>query len=190
MKARLFKKLMGEDCGYYPNDNREYIALGSPLCHNLFSVNKKTLEVKYALDTFNEGRKTLEKRGNENLLKIWDRLHELVQSGEILEVINGVDEIENPIIIWTINEGELVETHTDKIGWPNTTYDGKTMYEDTYFTSKEEAIKYGIKEYRAGARIMRDSVERKSKELIDAHELLNQYESWVRKFENMANGDC
>ena len=107
MKARLLKKLMGE-CGYYPNDNTDYIALGSPLCHNLISVDKKTLDIKYALDTFKEGKEGLMKRssyvdGVSNILKIWNRLEEIIQSGEILDVINGVDEIENPITIWTIN---------------------------------------------------------------------------------------
>lgn len=192
MKARLLKKLMGEDCGYYPNDNTDYIALGSPLCHNLISVNKKTLEIRYALDTFKEGKEGLIKRssyveGCSGILRIWNRLEEIIQSGEILDVINGVDEIENPITIWTINNGELVQTYTDKMEWPNTTYDGKTIYENTYFDSKEKAIEYGIREYSAGVSIMERSVDRISKDLKEANDSLEMYRSWVEKFKSMAN---
>lgn len=191
MKARLLKKLMGEDCGYYPNDNTDYIALGSPLCHNLISVNKKTLEISYALDTFKEGKEGLVKRssyvdGVSNILKIWNRLEEIIQSGEILDVINGVDEIENPIAIWTINNGELVQTYTDKMEWPNTTYDGKTIYENTYFDSKEKAIEYAIREYSAGVSILERSVERLSKDLQEANDSLEMYRSWVDKFKGMS----
>ncbi len=191
MKARLLKKLMGE-CGYYPNDNTDYIALGSPLCHNLISVDKKTLDIKYALDTFKEGKEGLMKRssyvdGVSNILKIWNRLEEIIQSGEILDVINGVDEIENPITIWTINNGELVQTYTDKMEWPNTTYDGKTIYENTYFDSKEKAIEYAIREYSAGVGILERSVERLSKDLQEANDSLEMYKSWVDKFKSMSN---
>ena len=59
MKARLLKKLMN-DTGYYPGDYGDYIALGSPLCHNLMSVDKESLKVTYALDTFKQGRACLE----------------------------------------------------------------------------------------------------------------------------------
>jgi hypothetical protein len=58
MKARLLTKLLN-DTKYNVNNNRDYIAVGSPMCHNLISVNKKTLKLEYALDTFHEGRKAI-----------------------------------------------------------------------------------------------------------------------------------
>ena len=104
----------------------------------------------------------------------------------LLDVINGVDEIENPIAIWTINNGELVQTYTDKMEWPNTTYDGKTIYENTYFDSKEKAIEYAIREYSAGVSIMERSVNRISKDLKEANDSLEMYRSWVDKFKGMS----
>lgn len=149
MKARLLTKLLN-NTGYNVNNNRDYIAVGSPLCHDLISVNKKTLKVEYALDTFHEGRKCLERKDTTELLFIWDKLHELVESGEIKDIIEGNDEIENPLPVYTVDEGKLIETFTDKYGWPNKTIEGETMYENTYFKTRGEAIKYGIKEAEVG----------------------------------------
>ena len=53
MKARLLKKLLN-DTGYAVSNHDEYIAVGSPLCHDLISVNKQTLNLKYALDTWRD----------------------------------------------------------------------------------------------------------------------------------------
>ena len=65
MKARLLTKLLN-NTGYRVNNNKDYIAVGSPLCHDLISVNKQTLKVKYALDTFREGRKCFEETSTQS----------------------------------------------------------------------------------------------------------------------------
>lgn len=146
MKARLLTKILN-NTGYTVNNNEKYIAVGSPLCHDLIKVDKETLKVKYALDTFHEGRKSLEDRNSKNeLLFIWDKLHELIANGEIKDIINGNDEIENPLPVFTCDDGVLIETFTDKYGYPNTTISGEIMYENTYFKTKEEAISYGIED--------------------------------------------
>lgn len=152
MKARLLTKLLN-NTGYNVNNNKDYIAVGSPLCHNLISVDKKTLKVEYALDTFHEGRKCLERKDTTELLFIWDKLHELIKSDEIKDIIEGNDEIENPLPVYTVEDGKLIETCTDEFGWPNKTIEGETMYDNTYFKTRSEAIKYGIKEAEAGIKI-------------------------------------
>lgn len=147
MKARLLKKILN-NTGYIVNNNEEYIAVGSPLCHDLFSVNKKTLCLKYALDR--GGRSAMlnkgDKDGNNEMLFIWDKLQELIDNGQIHDIITGQDELENPLPVFTVKEGELIQTFTDKYGWPNTTINGDLMHDNDYFKTKEEAIAYGIKE--------------------------------------------
>jgi len=145
MKSRKLKKILN-DTDYILNNQNDYIAVGSSLCHNLISVDKKTLKIKYALDTFNEGKKSIK---HPELEFIWDKLHELVDSGDIHNIINGNDEIDNPIPIYTIEGGELIETWTDEYGWPNTTIDGTIMYENTHFKTKIEAIDEGIRDYKS-----------------------------------------
>jgi len=100
MRARKLRKLLN-DTGYTIGDYGEYIAIGSPYIHRLINVNKKTLELKYALDTFNDGRSAIR---NKELEFIWDKMKELIESGEIKEIIEGNDEIENPLPVYTVED--------------------------------------------------------------------------------------
>jgi hypothetical protein len=156
MKARKLKKILN-DTGYIINNQDDYIAVGSPLCHNLISVDKKTLKIKYALDTWNTGRQSL--GHNEELGLIWDKLKELIDNGEIHDIINGNDEIDNPIPVYSIEEGELVVNWTHEYGWPNTTIDGTFMYENTHFKTRKEAIENGIREYKNRYEYRRERLE-------------------------------
>lgn len=170
MKARVLKKILN-NTGYTVNNNKKYIAVGSPLCHKLINVDKETLTVKYALDTWGKGRKALEQDSKAELLFIWDKLHELIRSGEIHDIINGNDEIENPLPVFTCEDGKLIETFTDKYGFPNTTISGEIMYENTHFRTREEAINYGIKD--CGYAIT--NCERREKELtFDLEKVKNE----------------
>lgn len=164
MKARLLKKLLN-DTGYHPGDHGDYIAVGSPLCHDLFKVDKQTMTISYALDTFNKGREELVGKSNKELLFIWDRLHELVASGEMSDIICGDDDIADPLPVWTFDHGALIETTTDRYGWPNTTREGKVMYENTHFRTREEAIEKGIQEYRISVELMERIVDDQRKKL-------------------------
>lgn len=143
MKARLLKQLLN-NTGYTVSNNPEYIAVGSAMCHDLISVNKETLKITYALDTFKEGRKCLVDKGSEELLFIWDKLQELIDAEQIKDIIEGKDHIENPLPVFYTDDGILIESSTDAYGWPNTTIDGDIMWENTYFKTEKEAIEYGM----------------------------------------------
>jgi len=186
MKARLLKKLLN-NTGYSVSNHRDYIAVGSPLCHDLISVNKETLKVKYALDTFREGRKCLEgksnSKGENELLFIWDKLHELIENGQIQEIITGKDEIENPLPVFTVENGKLVENVTDEYGWPNTDDDGICMYDNTHFPTAKKAIEYGISKYKAGKENTLRRIEDLENDLSKVKERLSMYESYIAYLE-------
>jgi len=186
MKARLLKELLNNTM-YSVSNNREYIAVGSPLCHDLISVNKKTLKVKYALDTFREGRKCLEGKSNQELLFIWDKLHELIESGQIKDIINGKDEIENPLPVFTVEDGKLIESVTDAYGWPNTDNDGVCMHDNTHFPTAEKAIEYGINEYNAGVSITLRSIEELEVEMSRIKNRLEKYRGYISDLEQLKN---
>jgi hypothetical protein len=145
MQARKLRKILN-NTEYIISNRGDCICIGSLSIYSLISVDKKTLLVDYALDAFNEGRKAI---NHEELLFIWDTLHRLIETGEIHEIIEGKDVIENPLPVFTINNGELAESVTDKYGWPNTDDDGVIMYDNTHFQSKMQALKYGIEELSA-----------------------------------------
>ncbi len=174
MKVRLLKKLLN-NTGYNISNHAEYIAVGSPLCHDLISVNKKTLKMRYALD--DGGRSALQRK--DELLFIWDKLAELIANGQIQQIINGRDEIENPLPVFTVIDGELVESITDAYGWPNTDDNGMCMYENTYFPTKGPAIQYGIREYTAGMEQTQRRIDEIEEDLAKAKQRLNKYTMYV-----------
>ena len=187
MQARKLKKLLN-NTGYRIGDYDDYIAVGSPMCHKLISVDKKTLNVKYALDSFRQGRAAL---GSSELEFIWDKLHELKESGEITEIINGVDHIENPITIYTVVDGTLIEKTTDRFldlsadSYDySTTHDGE-IFVDGYYLTKEEAIKYGILNLTRRIFHIKESVSCKRKELQEAEERLNTNVNYLMGLEKM-----
>ena len=188
MKARLLKKILN-NTGYSISNNRDYIAVGSPLCHDLISVNKETLKVKYALDTFREGRKCLESKLNSNnenhLLFIWDKLHELIENGEIQDIINGKDEIQNPLPVFTVEDGKLIESVTDEYGYPNTDDNGVCMYQNTHFPTAKQAIEYGVSNYKAGIKYSLNRIEELEKDLQKEKERLSTYEKYIAYLESL-----
>jgi hypothetical protein len=188
MKARLLKQLLN-NTAYSVSNHNDYIAVGSPLCHDLIKLDKKTLTVTYALDTYREGRKCFEgtSRMSEKteLLFIWDKMHELVASGEIKDIIEGKDTIENPLPVFSVKDGILVESITDKYGWPNTDDNGICMYENTHFKTKEQAIENGIKEYEAGLSLSLDNLKERESELEKAKERVEKYKSYIANLKNI-----
>lgn len=147
MKIRHLLTLLN-NTGYTVSNHDTYLAIGGPYCHDLLAVDVKTLKIKIALDTFREGRKYLQ-RSNGEMLFIYDTLVKLIESNQIQDILIGDDEIENPIDVYTVKNGELIKTQTDKVGWPNLTKEGWLMYDNTFFTNIDDAIDYGIREYTA-----------------------------------------
>jgi hypothetical protein len=176
MKARKLKALLN-NTGYAVMNKEDRICIGSSLCSDLITVNKKTLKINYALDR--DGRKNLESRGRDELVFIWDKLQELIDNGEIKDIIEGVDVIENPIVVFTVDDGKLISTTTDKTGWPNVTAEGDMMYDNTYFRSKKEAIKYGIAEYTAGLKNSLEWLRDKTKALNEINDRIDMYEKYI-----------
>lgn len=149
MKARTLKHLLN-DTKYIVADFGEYISVGSPLCHDLIKIDKKSLKMTYALDTFHKGREALTGDSKKEILIIWDKLQELIDNKGILEIINGNDELTNPLPVYSIRNGELLESSTDCYGWPNVTIEGFLMYDNTWFRTKQEAVSFGIRDCTAG----------------------------------------
>ncbi len=174
MQARKLRKLLN-DTKYTVGNYGDYIAIGSPLCHDLIKVNKSDYGFKLALDTFNQGRASLDR--NEELTFIYDKLKELALSGELREIIDGDDVLDNPLPVFTVSDGKLVSTLTDKYGWPNTTIDGTIMHDNTYFKTAKQAIKYGIRETEAG-------IEACSRSLSEIEERANYFKARIQNYKD------
>ena len=183
MKALYLKKLLNTE--RVVADYGDYIAVGSGYVHKLINIDKKTLTLKYALDTFNEGRKSLTGKSDNELLDIWDKLQSLIDSGEINEIINGNDEIENPLTVWTYENGEIVETYTYAYGYPNTTHDGKLMHDNVYFKTKEEAIEEAISEHSYQISFYERRIKEIEDELSKFKNKLDEQNKYVKHFKSL-----
>ena len=181
MQARKLKELMNEiDYIYHFRDGK--VCIGSYMCHDLITVNAKTLTVQYALDTFHEGRQALK---NENLEFIWDKLHELIESGEIHDIINGRDIIDNPLPVFTVDKGKLVESVTDYYEYLNTDDNGVLMYDNTHFKTKEEAINYGLEEYKSEIKFFERKISEREKEIEEINERKTEAKSFIEQLKSL-----
>ncbi len=126
-------------------------------------------------------------KDDNELLDIYDKLQGLIDSGEINEIINGNDEVENKLTVWTVKDGELIETYTNEYGYPNTTHDGKLMHDNTYFKTKEEAIDKAIKEYEYSVKAATERVGECEAELQKANKRMEMQKKYLENFKALKN---
>jgi len=160
MKARLLTKLL--NTGYIVGDYGSYIGIGSPLCHRLLNMDKKTFKINYALDWQNKGKRGVD---SEEILRTWNALEMLVEQGKIQDILDGEDIIENPITLYYIEGFEVKETCTDVVGWPHTTKEGWVQSNNDYYTDKLEAIRQQIKYRKQSATLCEENIAIKKEEL-------------------------
>lgn len=183
MKARLLKKLLN-DTTYIVHHTELQICVGSHLCHELLNVEKATMKVKYQLDTFHEGRKSLK---NEKLLEIWDKLHELIENGQLNEIMDGKDELENPLPVFSVENGEIIESLTDAYGYPNVTDDGILMYDNTHFSTEKQALEYAVEEYSAGVEFLQRRLKEIEQDLTNMKNKLAMEKRYLESVKKQLN---
>lgn len=186
MKARVLSQLLGNP-GYIVADYDEYFAVGSPLCHDLIKVMKGTFKMTHAL-SINYSDHRPELINNPVLLAIWDKLKELIESGEINYILEGNDVIENPLPVYTVEGGVLICTTTDAYGWPNTTVEGKLMHDNDYFKTARAALKYGIRQEKAYIKILRERVAEIKKDLSEKKAKLTRRKANLKALQSLLPG--
>ena len=159
MKAQYLKEFL-DNTGYNVHAEGRNILIGSPMCSTLISVNVDEMKIRYALDTFNNGWKTALKAKHE-LYTICTKLEELISTGELIEIFNGKDELENSVKVYTCENGELIEHNATGYGWPNTTENGELIYDNTHFRAAKTALLKAIEECKSNI----DFLTRREKEL-------------------------
>jgi hypothetical protein len=127
------------------------------------------MKIKIAL---RETREYLE--DNQPLARCYDVLQGLIESGEIRGIIDGNDNIEKPIAVFYVEDGEITETQCAEMGWPNTTIDGRLMHDNEYFPTALEAAKYAYGTDHSREWEDRQFAERESLLLKD----LREFRTW------------
>ena len=163
MKAQYLKELL--KCNYTVADHGKYIGVGSSLCHDLIKLDKKTMKVSYALDTWRQGKECLKDKDSTLLLDIWNKLEELVESGEIKTILEEDDTIENPLPVYYEQDGEVIKTYCTEYGWPNTTIEGRLMYANDHFKNPVDAAKNGLRDAGLGVKNYKELIVERMKDV-------------------------
>lgn len=176
MQSRVLKKLLQSD-GYNVADYGDYIGVGNGYIHDLLHLDKQTLEITCALEP-RLGRAGLK---NLDLIFAYDKLEALVASGMIRAIIEQDDVVENPIPVYSVVDGVVVEDFTDQIGYPYTTLRGVQMFNNTHFATREQAIRCAIKGYGNAVESCADTLLDLSQRLRELAGRQAQYISWINE---------
>jgi hypothetical protein len=162
MKSRLLRKLL-DNTEYIICLSKNNICIGSRFIPELITININTLKIESTY-SFKD----------ERLEIIWNKLNDIINSGDILNIINGNDSIENMFPVYSVKNGKLIEQYTDIFGWPNSTHDGELMYENSHFLAKEEALDCGIKEIKRRICYIKERIEISEEELKERKDFLSK----------------
>lgn len=179
MKAEELKKRL--KTGYIVGDYGAYIGVGSSLCHDLLKLDKKSMKVSYALDTWHTGKDSV---NNPEIRDIWDSLEEMTRTGEINHFLNGDDETGEECPVFYVEKGEVKKTFCRKYGWPNTTREGHVMYDNRYFKTEKEAAAHSLAECKARFSMIIDRIEGLEKDLKDFKGRKNEVSAWIDRLES------
>lgn len=158
MKARLLQKELNTERTVHLSDNK--VCVASAYVHDLIHIKLDDMTVHYVFGEDNPWKQDDEVK----LLLV--KLRELVANGEINKFLEGDDVIENPLPVFTVINNKLVSTFTDKYGWPNITIDGMMMYENTFFKTKKDALKYAIEEKESSIKYYKETAIPEAKEKV------------------------
>ena len=174
MQARKLKEILNTT--YTIQETEDKICISSYYVTDLISINKKTLALNYALDTFHEGINALK---SEELEKIWDKLTEMIKDNTIRDIINNNDSIDGmkKFYYFDHNSREIIESYTDKYSWPNVDYTGKLIYDNNCFTNKQDAVKYGIECLLIDIKYANQNIQT---ELENFNNRLNRYTTTIK----------
>lgn len=83
------------------------------------------------------------------------------------EAVAAKDTFAKSLPVWTWNNGRIIEAKCEKYGWPNTTHEGRMMYENSYFQTVPEAVKAAKEDATFGVKWRREAIAKTEQELAE-----------------------
>ena len=115
--------------------NNGDIFIGSGYVHDLITI-KKDYDIKWSSILSGGGK----------LENLRDRLISAKENGKLQEVLDSEDIFNNLKVVFTSKNGKVIKKWCEEFGYPNTTTDGELIYDNTFFQTRQEALKFGKKE--------------------------------------------
>lgn len=153
MQARKLKKLL--NTGYIVQNCGEYAAIGSAYVHDIIKIDKQTLKIKVWQHATND----------DNLHALLEKLKEIKDSGELREILDGKDEVVNPLPVFCYRGDQIIESKTDDYEWPSTDDDGYLLYENTTFKTKKDCLSYAFKDLSYSFKSISEQLDRAKEEV-------------------------
>ena len=123
--------------------------------------------------------KRYDDRGNEDLLR-YQREMEADQKG-LRALIEAPDHFDQAITVYVHQDGVIQEKKCEKLGWPNVTYDGELMYENTHSADPEQVRAWAQTSLRCAIRCYSEALEENEKKLQILKDQLMEKEGYLKK---------
>lgn len=102
---------------------------------------------------------------------------------KLRELFHQPDTFAASLPVFTYADSEIIEKQCEAFGWPNTTHDGALMYENTFFRTREEAVKAAKENAVAGISYYQRIVEERAEQLEKGRKDLRRIEAQLAKLE-------
>ena len=174
MQVRAIKKLLN-NTDYTVNNRDGVLCISSPMV-DVIKLDSKTLELSYWSSDGKPNPKQTE------LTFIWNTLSQLKDTAEFKILLESDDVIENPIPVFSYDDnGNILESETDELYWPNTTKEGFLMCDNVWFDERSKAIEKAISETKIGIKWAKESIEELEAKLNEQRLILKEEESVLEK---------
>ncbi len=191
MKARVLLKRLNtnilRNTKCIVNEEGNYIYIRFESIQDSIRFNIKTHSLQYRLSKWDLWKKLFLIDLNSEIFYVWNILQKLIDSGEINDIIEGVDKIENSLPVYSIINGKIVESFTDNYNMPNVTIEGEIMHDHTHFPTPKQAINYKIEEKKASISLLTRRVNDEEKKLKKVTLMEKEIGLRLNKINNLIN---
>lgn len=142
----------------------EGICIGSPYVHALIIISSDGILIK-----------EYDRTHNDKLMRYQAEMK--ADPAKLRELIALPDTFNASIPVYTYRGAQIIEKRCEELGWPNVTHDGDMMYQNTFFSNREDAIEAARTNCAAAILLRRmeisDQRQRMAKSEARLQELLN-----------------
>lgn len=118
---------------------------------------------------------------NKDLERVWREL--TADPQQVRALVEAPDTFAKAMPVYTEEDGSVVVKVCEEPGWPNCTYDGQLMYDNTHFTDRAAAVQNAKENADARVRTMEGRVADVERELEQARGYLAQARAKVAKLD-------
>lgn len=154
------------------------ILISSDYLHGIIKIDPKLKTIEWG---------TLGERQYGDLARYWCDLH--ADLDKLWQLADAKDEFSTSLPVYSYSDGKIIEDYCEEYGWPNVTHTGKLMYDNVFFSSRNDAIKRGIRNAEAGVEIAAEHVETCKQKLADAEKHLMQEQGELNSLRSLEGGE-